>query len=233
MQKISAFILAYNEAEKIKAAVETVLWADEIVVVDFNSTDGTPQIAESLGARVVQVPFNGFGDLRNRAIEACRYEWIFSLDSDERCTEAVRDEILALLAGSPPHDVYRVPRRNYMMGRRIRGSGWYPNFRQPQLFRKGAMRYTLEPVHEGYEVLSDKPLGTLRNAIWQFPVPQSGRSHPQDGPLFVARGIEARAQARFDGERVRPRGLGLPETLLCQGRLHRRLGRLRDRVRLF
>ena len=105
MQKISAFILAYNEAEKIRAAVETVLWADEIVVVDSHSTDGTPQIAESLGARVVQVPFTGFGDLRNRAIEACRYEWIFSLDSDERCTEAVRDEILALLSGSPSHDV--------------------------------------------------------------------------------------------------------------------------------
>src|SRR5215471_19884249 len=169
MQKISAFVLAYNEAEKIKAAVETVLWADEIVVVDSHSTDGTPQIAEGLGARVVQEPFNGFGELRNRAIEACHYEWIFSLDSDERCTEAVRDEVLALLAGSPPHDIYRVPRRNYMMGRRIRGSGWYPNFRQPQLFRKGTMRYTLEPVHEGYEVLSKKPPGTLRNAIWQFP----------------------------------------------------------------
>ena len=175
MQKISAFILAYNEAEKIKAAVETVLWADEIVVVDSNSTDGTPEIAESLGARVVQVPFNGFGDLRNRAIEACRYEWIFSLDSDERCTEAVRDEILALLAGSPPHDVYCVPRRNYMMGRRIRGSGWYPNFRQPQLFRKGAMRYTLEPVHEGYEAAAATsrsarcatPSGNFPSAIWK------------------------------------------------------------------
>lgn len=169
MQKISAFILAYNEAEKIQAAIETVLWADEIVVVNSHSTDGTPELAERLGARVVQVPFKGFGDLRNRAVEACRCEWIFSLNSDERCTEAVRDEILALLSGAPPHDAYRVPRRNYMMGRRIRGSGWYPNFRQPQLFRKGAMRYTLEPVHEGYELLSDKPLGTLRNAIWQFP----------------------------------------------------------------
>ena len=81
----------------------------------------------------------------------------------------MRDEILALLAGSPAHDIYRMPRRNYMMGRRIRGSGWYPNFRQPQLFRKGSMRYTLEPVHEGYEALSNKPLGTLRNAIWQYP----------------------------------------------------------------
>jgi glycosyltransferase involved in cell wall biosynthesis len=169
MPKISAYILTYNEAEKIEAAVSSVLWADEVVVVDSFSIDRTAEIATSLGARVVQVPFDGFGDLRNRAIDICRYEWIFSLDADERCTQAVRDEILALLAQGPPLDVYRVPRRSYMMGRWIRGSGWYPNFRQPQLFRKGAMRYTLEPVHEGYEVLNGKPLGTLSSAVWQFP----------------------------------------------------------------
>jgi glycosyltransferase involved in cell wall biosynthesis len=169
MQKISAYILTFNEAEKIKDAIETVLWADEIVVVDSDSSDGTAEIATKLGARVVQVPFKGFGDLRNQAVETCRHDWIFSLDADERCTVMVRDEILGLLAGPPSHDAYLVPRRNYMMGRRILGSGWYPNFRQPQLFRKGSMRYTLEPVHEGYEILSGKPIGTLRNAIWQFP----------------------------------------------------------------
>jgi glycosyltransferase involved in cell wall biosynthesis len=169
MQKISAYILTFNEAAKIEAAVASVLWADEVVVVDSSSTDRTAEIASALGARVVDVPFNGFGDLRNRAIETCQHDWIFSLDADERCTEAVRDEILALLAGTPPYDVYRVPRRSYMMGRWIRGSGWYPNFRQPQLFRKGSMRYTREPVHEGFENLSGKPLGTLSNAIWQFP----------------------------------------------------------------
>ena len=169
MKRISAYILAFNAADKIKAAVESVLWADEIVVVDSHSTDGTAEIAEGLGARIVQVPFKGFGDLRNHAIAACQFEWIFSLDADERCTPEVRDEVLALLAASPPHDVYRVPRRSFMMGRWIRGSGWYPNFRQPQLFRKGSLRYTLEPVHEGYEVLSKQPIGTLRNAIWQFP----------------------------------------------------------------
>jgi glycosyltransferase involved in cell wall biosynthesis len=169
MEKISAYVLAFNEAEKIKAAVETLLWADEIVVVDSNSTDGTADIAKSLGARVVQVPFAGFGELRNQAVAACRYDWIFSLDADERCTEAVRDEILGLLAAPRASDVYRVPRRNYFMGRWIRGSGWYPNFRQPQLFRKGNMRYTDEAVHEGFEVFSDKPIGTLRNAIWQIP----------------------------------------------------------------
>jgi len=169
MQTISAYILTFNEAEKIEAAIQSVLWADEVVVVDSYSTDRTREIATSLGARIIDVPFNGFGDLRNRAVEACKYDWIFSLDADERCTGAVRDEILALLAAGPPRDVYLVPRRSYMMGRWIRGSGWYPNYRQPQLFRKGAMRYTLEPVHEGYELVNKKPLGRLTNAIWQFP----------------------------------------------------------------
>ena len=165
MQKISAYILTYNEAEKIAAAVSSVLWADEVVVVDSFSVDRTAEIATSLGARVVEVPFNGFGDLRNRAIEVCKCDWIFSLDAVERCTEALRDEILALIAGTPAHDVYRVPRRSYMMGRWIRGSGWYPNFRQPQLFRKGAMRYKLDAVHEGFENLSGKRLGTLKNTV--------------------------------------------------------------------
>jgi len=169
MPQITAYILAYNQAEKIAAAVGSVLWADEVLVVDSYSTDGTRDIATALGARVVDVPFHGFGDLRNRALEHCTHDWIFSLDSDERCTEAARDEILALIAGEPAHDVYLVPRKSYMMGRWIKGSGWYPNYRQPQLFRKGAMRYTLEPVHEGYENLSGKPLGVLKNAVWQYP----------------------------------------------------------------
>jgi glycosyltransferase involved in cell wall biosynthesis len=169
MPQISAYILAYNEAAKIEAAIATVLWADEVVVVDSNSTDGTVVLAEGMGARVVQVPFAGFGALRNSAIEACRHDWIFSLDSDERCTAEVRDEILALLARDPPHDAYLVPRRSYMMGRWIKGSGWYPNYRQPQLFRRGAMRYKPDPVHEGYELLTARPLGRLDNAIHQFP----------------------------------------------------------------
>lgn len=169
MQKISAYILAFNEAEKVADAVSSVLWADEIVVVDSGSTDGTAETAQRLGARVVQIAFHGFGDLRNRAVAQCSHEWIFSLDSDERCTPEVRDEILAIVASTPAHDAYLVPRHNYMMGRWIKGSGWYPNFRQPQLFRKGAMRYDDSPVHEGYELSTPRTLGRLRNAIWQFP----------------------------------------------------------------
>ena len=168
--KISAYIIAYNEVEKIRDCINSVLWADEIILADSNSTDGTAELAESMGARVVQIPFNGFGDLRNQAIKSCQEEWIFSLDSDERCTAEVRDEILNIVkSDSSDHDIYRVPRRNYFMGRWIKHSGWYPNFRQPQLFRNGKMAYTMEPVHEGYVSKSEKPIAELKNSIWQFP----------------------------------------------------------------
>jgi glycosyltransferase involved in cell wall biosynthesis len=86
MQKISAYIIAYNEAEKIAQAVSSVLWADEIVLADSGSTDGTAEIASQLGARVVQIPFHGFGDLRNQAVQACSHDWIFSLAAAQRRT---------------------------------------------------------------------------------------------------------------------------------------------------
>src|SRR6266852_470581 len=169
MEKISVCILTKDDAEEIEAAVSSVRWADEVVVVDNGSTDRTVELAMALGVRVERCSLNHFGELRTRAAEACSHEWILSLDADERCTPALRDEIRALLAAGPPPDGYLVPRRNYMMGRWIKGSGWYPNFRQPQLFRKGAMRYDDGPVHEGYELLTQRPLGQLQSAIWQLP----------------------------------------------------------------
>src|SRR5581483_8856437 len=98
MHKVTAYIIAFNEAEKIADAVSSVLWADEIIVADSGSADRTAEIAQALGARVVQIPFHGFGDLRNRTLAECSHDWIFSLDSDERCTREVRDEVLAILA---------------------------------------------------------------------------------------------------------------------------------------
>jgi glycosyltransferase involved in cell wall biosynthesis len=169
MPTISVYIIAYNEAEKVRAAVESVRWADEIIVVDSHSTDGTAELASSLGARVVQVEFKGFGYLRNQAIAACTKEWIFSLDADERCTPEAAAEIQELVARSGSHEVFHTPRRNFFMGRWIQHSGWYPNYRQPQLFKRGAMSYDQKPVHEGYVLHTEKPVGHMRNAIWQFP----------------------------------------------------------------
>jgi len=165
---ISVYIIAYNEAEKIKDCINSVLWADEIIVADSNSTDGTSEIAEELGAKVIHIPFKGYGLLRNQAISHCNGDWIFSLDSDERCTIKVRDEIIKII-NKASLDIYRVPRKNFFMGQWIKYSGWYPNFRQPQLFKNGKMSYTLDPVHEGYISHSNKKIGSLKNYIWQFP----------------------------------------------------------------
>jgi len=167
--KISVYIIAYNEAEKIGAAINSVLWADEIILADSHSTDDTARIAEQLGARVVQINFNGFGDLRNKAMAACSFDWIFSLDADERCTPEARDEILATITSPDPADAYYIPRRNFFMGRWMKYSGFYPDYRQPQLFKKGALTFDLDQVHEGYRINSDRPAGYLKNPIWQFP----------------------------------------------------------------
>lgn len=167
--RVSVYAIAHNEAEKIADALASLQWADEIVLADSHSTDRTVEVAAALGARVVQIYFEGFGALRNRATQACTGDWMFSLDADERCTPAVRDEVLALIGSDSALDVCQVPRRNYFMGRWVRHSGCYPNYRQPQIFRRASMRHTLEPVHEGYELLTAKPFGQLVNAIWQFP----------------------------------------------------------------
>jgi len=171
--KITAYIIVYNDIAKIEAAINSVLWADEVLVVDSHSTDGTTELAQKLGAKVVHVEFKGFGDLRNKALSHCKHEWIFSLDSDERCTKELRDEILQIVnqdINKSEHDIYFVPRKNYFMGKLIKHSGWYPNYRQPQLFKKGAMSYTMDPVHEGYINNSkDKKIGYLKNHIWQKP----------------------------------------------------------------
>jgi glycosyltransferase involved in cell wall biosynthesis len=165
--KVSAYIIAFNEAEKIAEAVDSVAWADEVLVLDSHSSDDTARIAAVHGAEVRQLDFHGFGRLRNDAIAACTHDWVFSLDADERCTPAAQAEIRAVLA-APDADAYYVPRRNWFMGRWIRHGGWYPDYRQPQLFRKDALVFDeRDEVHESFRV--DGRTGHLQSAIVQIP----------------------------------------------------------------
>jgi len=166
---LSVYILAYNEADKIKDAIQSVQWADEIIVVDSYSTDGTQKIASSLGAKVIQVPFEGFGKLRNEGIRACNFEWIFSLDADERCTKDAAKEIQQVISDKDALDAYFIPRRNIFLGRWIKHSSFYPDYRQPQLFRKGVMEFKDDPVHEEYVLHTNKPKGYLKSPIIQVP----------------------------------------------------------------
>ena len=103
-KKVSVFILAYNSEDRIERAVKSVLWADEVVVVDSYSKDRTAEIAEKLGATVAQVKFEGFGKLRLAGIKHTTYDWIFSLDSDEECTSEAEREIREIINSENPKE---------------------------------------------------------------------------------------------------------------------------------
>ncbi len=166
-RKLSVYIPVLNEEDKIEAALQSVAWADEIVILDTGCTDNTIAIARRYTDRIIAHDFRGFGRLRNAGIDACRHEWILSLDADERCTPELAEEIRRLLDGEPSCDAYWIPRRNWFMGRWIRHGGWYPDFCQPKLFRRQALRYDEDDeVHEGWRVNGET--GRLRGDIVHF-----------------------------------------------------------------
>ncbi len=164
---VSAVVIAYNDEPNMEACLESVTWADEIIVVDSFSTDATTAISKRFTDKVFQHAFHGFGRLRNEAIGHAAHEWIFSLDTDERATPLLRDEIRRTVDAAPAADAYFVPRKNYFLGRWIQHCGWYPDYRQPQLFRKNRFRYREELVHESFDV--DGPVGYLASPALQYP----------------------------------------------------------------
>ena len=167
MSKVSVYIIAYNDEPNMRACLESATWADEIIVVDSYSTDATEKISREYTDRVYQHAFEGFGPLRNTALGYASHDWIFSLDTDERATPEIRDEIRRVIESPCSADAYFVPRRNYFLGRWIRHCGWYPDYRQPQLFRNGRLRYRDELVHEGFDL--NGRVDHLKEHVVQYP----------------------------------------------------------------
>jgi glycosyltransferase involved in cell wall biosynthesis len=165
--KISGVVIAFNDAPNIRKCLESLHWVDELVVIDSHSTDGTTKICQEFTPHVFHYPFQGFGALRNQALTHASHDWVFSLDTDERSTPEVQEEIERLLEYTPSAHAYKIPRRNYFLGRWIRHCGWYPDYRQPQLFHKKHMRYREDLVHEGYELKGT--MGYLHASIEQIP----------------------------------------------------------------
>lgn len=147
--------------------MESLHWVDELIVIDSYSTDGTTEICLEFTPHVFHYSFQGFGALRNQAVNHATNDWIFSLDTDEIATREIQEEIEALLTHGPSAQAYFVPRRNQFMGRWIKHCGWYPDYRQPQLFHKTHMRYREDLVHEGFEL--DGVLGYLHAHVEQVP----------------------------------------------------------------
>jgi len=124
---LTVVIVAKNEARNIKDCVASAAFADEVLVLDSGSTDGTPVLAAEAGARVVQTDWPGYGPQVARGFAMARGDWVLSLDADERITEILRSEVLAAIR-SNAQDGYRIPRMSEFCGKYIRHSGWRPDY---------------------------------------------------------------------------------------------------------
>ncbi|HSL24248.1 MAG TPA: glycosyltransferase family 2 protein [Vicinamibacterales bacterium] len=152
MPKLSVTIITKNEAGNIAAAIGSVAWANDVLVVDCGSTDATVEIARARGARVLHRAWQGFAEQKNYAAGQAAYDWILSLDADERVTPALADEIRALMAADPPpHPGYRIPRVSWYLGRWIRTTDWYPD-RQLRLYDRRRGSWQNRRVHESVTV---------------------------------------------------------------------------------
>ncbi|HVS65409.1 MAG TPA: glycosyltransferase family 2 protein [Thermoanaerobaculia bacterium] len=167
--RISALVTTYNEERNIAECLESLLWCDEVLVVDSFSTDRTPAIARRYEkVRFVQRTYHGSASQKNWAIDNTRNEWILIFDADERCTPALRDEILQLFDdGEPEHDTYTINRRCFFLGKPIRFSGWQHD-RVVRLLRRGAGRYPNRRVHADMVTRGEAPV--LRNPMLHFMV---------------------------------------------------------------
>src|SRR5260370_9010938 len=167
--RISATIITFNEAENIRDACASVAWADEVVVVDSESTDTTRKIAQECGARVIVNPWSGFAAQKQFAVEAARHDWILSLDADERVSAELQASIKALRDSDESclADGYRVARRAFYLGRWIRGGGWYPDY-QLRLFKRTLGRWSPRLIHESVTMKPGAKVETLSGDLLHY-----------------------------------------------------------------
>lgn len=149
--KLSATIITLNEERNIARVIESLRCVDEILVVDSGSTDRTVEIAEKLGARVVESPWPGYANQKNLAAEQASHDWILSIDADESLSEALEAEIWQLKKSGPRADAYTMPRMAQYLGRWIRHGGWYPD-RKIRLYDRRKAKWEGAYVHESLRV---------------------------------------------------------------------------------
>jgi glycosyltransferase involved in cell wall biosynthesis len=160
--RLTAVVITLDEEERLRPCLESVAWADEIVVIDAESHDKTVQIAREFTERVVVRPWPGFAAQKNFALEQATGDWVVSLDADEEVSVELRQEIETVLADPAALDGYALPRRNIVWGRWVRHGGLYPDW-QVRLFRRGRGRFIERGVHEAAHV--DGRVGRLRGAL--------------------------------------------------------------------
>lgn len=184
--KISATIITFNEASNIKAACESLAWADEIVVVDSNSTDATREIAAACGARVITNEWPGFGAQKQFAVNRAENDWIFSLDADERVSDQLKASIEALKHNRRAEEIdgYAIARRTYYQGRWIRGGGWYPDY-QLRLFNRTKGHWKLRHIHESVVMETGARVGEIGGDLLHYTSPNAAHHHRMIGERYA------------------------------------------------
>jgi glycosyltransferase involved in cell wall biosynthesis len=158
---LSVTIITRNAASQLESCLASVTFAEEVVVVDSGSTDGTVQLAERRGARVIAKDWLGFGPQKQFAVESASHDWVLCLDADERLSESLREAIIAELR-APRAMVYAMPRCNRFLGRWLRHGEGYPDW-SVRLFHRGYARWSDDAVHE--KVVTERPILRLRGDL--------------------------------------------------------------------
>lgn len=167
MTHLTAIILTYNESRHILACIESVKFADAVVVFDSYSTDNTVELARGAGADVIQNPFSDYATQRNAALDSVRdkTDWVLFVDADERVDSPLADEIRRVIQTDEAVG-WRIPRHNYIFGKLTRATGWYPDY-QTRLLKIGFAQY--DPTRKVHEVvILDGELGTLTNPLIHY-----------------------------------------------------------------
>jgi glycosyltransferase involved in cell wall biosynthesis len=158
---LSVVVITKNEESVIGRCLQSVAWADEIVVVDSGSTDGTRDICLRAGAKFHLADWPGPGPQRNRAIDLATGDWVLALDADEWVSAELQEELKQTMQAGG-NDAFRIPRRSSYCGRAMRHSGWWPDY-VSRLFKRGSARFAGGIVHD--HLVAQGPLGTLKHPL--------------------------------------------------------------------
>ncbi|MDX1277992.1 glycosyltransferase family 2 protein [Oceanihabitans sediminis] len=163
MEKLSAIIITKNEIHNIESVIQSMQFADEIIVVDSFSTDGTFEKAKSLNVTVIQREFKYHAEQKNWIIPQAKHDWVLIVDADERVTPKLEEEIIETLNSNPKHIAYWIGRNNHFMGKRVHYSGWR-NDKVIRLFKRDLCRYEDKLVHE--EIIAQGSVGFLKEKFY-------------------------------------------------------------------
>ena len=165
MQKISALIPTYNEEHNIVEAIDSVAWADEVIVVDSFSTDRTIELAKAKGVKVIQREYQYSASQKNWAIPQAKNQWILLIDADERVSDKLREEIQETLQKSHQKEAYWIKRQNHFMGKKVRFSGWQGD-KVIRLFQRDKCKYEDKNVHA--EIICNGSIGYLNEKLIHY-----------------------------------------------------------------